>query len=59
MRGLGMPDIHSHGRGDQLVKVVVRIPKKLTREQREAIKAFDKEKTRTRKGFFDKLREYG
>jgi len=59
MRGLGMPDIHSHRRGDQLVKVVVRIPKKLTREQREAIKAFDKEKTRTRKGFFDKLREYG
>ena len=35
MRGKGLPVLHSSQRGDQLVKVHVNTPSKLTREQRE------------------------
>lgn len=37
MRGKGVPNIRSLGRGDQLVVVNVEIPKKLTGQQRELI----------------------
>ena len=35
LRGQGMPDVHGRGKGDQLVKVVVEIPKTLNRKQRQ------------------------
>ena len=38
MRGLGMPSLHRKGAGDQLVKVQVEVPRKLTKEQRELVK---------------------
>ena len=37
MRGQGFPSINGGHRGDQLVTIVVEIPKKVTPEQREAI----------------------
>jgi molecular chaperone DnaJ len=33
----GVPDLHSGARGSQIVKVIVRIPKKLNREQRRLL----------------------
>ena len=37
MRGLGAPRVGGSGKGDQYVRVMVTVPKKLTRKQRELI----------------------
>lgn len=37
IKNKGVPDIHGRGRGNHLVKIIVRIPKKLTREQKKLI----------------------
>lgn len=42
LRGKGVPRVNSSGRGDQYVKVIVDIPKKLNEKQREALKNFMK-----------------
>ena len=55
-----MPDLRYGEKGDQLVRVVVEIPKKLTGKQKELIKEFAGEagESKTTKGFFDKMREH-
>ncbi len=61
LRGKGIPYVGGKGRGDQYVKVTVEIPKKLTKAQREALKAFEEtlkeENYEQRKGFFKKLKD--
>jgi molecular chaperone DnaJ len=42
IKGKGVPDVHGRGRGNQLVKIIVRIPKKLTREQKRLIEELEK-----------------
>jgi len=37
IKGNGVPDISGRGTGNQLVKVVVRVPKKLSREQKDLL----------------------
>lgn len=37
IRDKGVPNLHSGVRGNQIVKVIVRIPKKLTREQKQLL----------------------
>jgi molecular chaperone DnaJ len=39
LRGQGLPELHGRGKGDQLVRVVVWTPERLTAEQEEAIRA--------------------
>lgn len=39
LRGQGLPELHGRGKGDQLVRVVVWTPERLTPEQEEAIRA--------------------
>ncbi len=46
----GMPKLSSKGQGDQMVRVIVRVPKKLNKKQKELLKEFEKEKEE--KGFF-------
>jgi len=61
LKGQGMPNLHTSKRGDQLVKVVVKIPEKLSGEQKAILKKFmeiSEEKVKTTKGFFDKMKEY-
>ena len=41
LKGKGMPHLHGHGQGDQLVKVIVRTPTKLTDEQKKLLRKFD------------------
>ncbi|MEA4911918.1 MAG: molecular chaperone DnaJ [Oscillospiraceae bacterium] len=41
LRGKGIPYLNGGGRGDQLVQVVVEVPKKLSREQKAALQSFD------------------
>ena len=38
LRGHGLPELHGHGKGDQLVRIVVWTPERLTPEQDEAIR---------------------
>ena len=40
LKGKGIPRVNSSGRGDQYVKVIVDIPKSLTKAQEEALRAF-------------------
>ena len=60
MRGQGFPSLHSNRSGDQLVKVVVEVPKKLSEEQEELLRRLaeleEKEVGSKRHSFFEKLR---
>ena len=63
LRGKGVPDVHGYGRGDQLTRVRVATPKKITPRQKELLEEFleisgeDISQTHESKGFFDKVRE--
>jgi molecular chaperone DnaJ len=61
LRGKGAPDLRGSGRGDQLVRVVVETPRKLTARQREILEEFARssgeEVHPLAKGFFDKVKE--
>ncbi len=60
LRGRGIPDLHGYGRGDELVRVVVETPRRLTPLQRELLREFAEEageEIHPAKGFFEKVRE--
>lgn len=61
LRDRGIPNVNGRGRGDQLVRIVVDVPKNLTPRQKELIRELGKEfgqtnihETEERKGFFGK-----
>ena len=54
MKGKGLPSLHGYGTGSQKVKVVVKIPDKLSRKEKELCKELDKE-FRKEKGFLERL----
>ncbi len=43
LRDRGIPNVHGRGKGDQLIKIIVEIPKKLTQRQKELIKQLNAE----------------
>ncbi len=54
-----MPDLHTGKRGDEVVKVIVDIPKKLSRKQEALLReVFGKERIGITKGFFDKMKDF-
>ena len=63
LRGKGVQKLqHAEGdRGDQLVKINVEVPKKLSKNQKEALEAFEKTlgdgNYEKRKSFFEKLKD--
>jgi len=61
LRGEGAPDLNGYGRGDQLVRLAVEVPKKLTARQRELLEEFARiegaEVQPMAKGFLDKVKE--
>ena len=61
IRGAGIQQLRSSGKGDLVVHVRVEIPKRLTEKQRELLRQFDETTTGKeydqRKGFFDKVKE--
>ena len=60
VRGEGMPYMDSRGRGDQLVRVFIEVPTKLTDRQREILTEFGEieEKTSGHKSLFEKIANY-
>lgn len=62
LRGHGMPDLRHGDKGDQLVRVEIEVPKKLTGKQREALEAFaiacgDADNP-VSQGFFEKAKRF-
>jgi DnaJ-class molecular chaperone len=51
LRGKGVPYLRSGGRGDQYVRVVVKVPEKLSGRQREILREFEEEREE-KKGWF-------
>lgn len=58
LKGKGMPDIHGRGTGDELVRVNVEIPDRLSAEQRKLMEEFARLSGETvdKESFGDKLR---
>lgn len=61
LKGKGIQRLNSVGRGDQLVRIIVDIPKSLTHEQKQLLMQFDKDytppKNPAKEGFFDKFKK--
>src|SRR5438552_1694563 len=61
LKGKGLPDVRSHRMGDELVQVLVEIPKRLTEKQKQLLREFatteDSNALPQRKGFLDKLKD--
>lgn len=62
IKGEGLPDLRTRRQGDELVKVMIEIPKNLTSKQEKLLREFaDTEDSKVlpeSKGFFDKLKSY-
>ncbi len=60
LRGRGVPDLAGYGTGDELVRIVVETPKKLTARQRELLEEFasiaGEDVHPMSKSFFDKVK---
>ena len=58
----GLPDVNGYGRGDQLVRVFIETPRKLTPEQEELLRKYAELEERAvpprRRGFLDKVKTY-
>lgn len=58
MRGMGLPNLGGRRRGDQIVRLVVAVPTKLTRRQEELLEEFrrtEQEQQADKKGFWGRL----
>jgi len=51
MKGLGIPDLHSHHKGDEIVEVILTVPEKLSKKQKQLLEDFEKE-SKDEKGFW-------
>ncbi len=62
MRGQGMPNVHGHGHGDLLVRVLVEVPTRLSKQLREKLEEFSKlasdEAYPQRKSFLEKAKRF-
>jgi molecular chaperone DnaJ len=41
LKDKGIQHLHGHGKGDQLVRVIIKTPTKLTQEQKELLRQFE------------------
>jgi len=62
LNGLGMPDIRSRRKGDEIVQVMIEIPSKMNKKQESLLREFATTEDRSvlpeSKGFFDKFMDY-
>ena len=63
IKGRGLPDVRSHKNGDEVVQVMIEIPKKLSDRQKELLREFaeteDSEVMPQKKSFWDKFERSG
>jgi molecular chaperone DnaJ len=61
LKGKGLPDIRSYRNGDQIVQVLIEIPKKLNEKQKQLLREFAMTEDATlmpqKKSFMDKLKD--
>lgn len=61
IKGRGLPDVRSHRNGDQVVQIIIEIPKKLNEKQKQLLRDFasteDTMAMPQKKGFWEKLKE--
>ncbi len=60
LRGKGIKMLHDEGYGDELVRIIVKTPTKLSRKQEDLLSELageSKEKLKIEKGFFEKVRD--
>ena len=64
LKGKGLPDINSYGRGDLLVNINVWTPRNLSKDEKQILEKLSKSEnfkpkpTSKDKSFFDRMREY-
>ncbi len=62
LRGKGVQRLHYSGKGDQYVRIIVEVPKDLSKTQKEKLKEFDKatddKNYKNRKSFMDKVKDF-
>jgi molecular chaperone DnaJ len=64
LRGKGFPEVNGYHTGDQLIKVHIWIPKKISSEESDLLKklkdseSFSPKNAKKDKGFFDKMKEW-
>ena len=60
LKGKGIPNIHGYGRGDQLVKVIVEIPRNMSSEQVDLLNKFESlsssKNYQKKKSFLDRIK---
>ncbi len=63
LKGRGIKKLQRDGRGDQMVKVILEVPKNLSKKQKEALEEFSQMLTdknyEKQSGFFDRLKKFG
>ncbi len=61
LKGKGVQKLQREGRGDQMVRVTIEVPRNLNKKQREALEAFeqtlDDKNYEKRSSFFDKIKD--
>ena len=61
LRGKGLPYLNGRGRGDLIARIVLEVPRDLSKKQRELLKEFDSslddKNYEKRKSFFEKLKD--
>lgn len=57
LKGKGVTIINQPGKGDQYIEIEIRVPKKLSKEQKKILKEFAKTMNKQNKNFFDSLRK--
>jgi molecular chaperone DnaJ len=62
LRGQGFRNVHGHGVGDQLVEIVIEVPKKISAKQEELLREFAKTEHKSvgpkQQSWFDKLKDF-
>lgn len=62
VRGEGLSNVHGHGKGDLLIKIVVETPVNLSQKQKQLLKSFQELETEQnspkKKSFFDKIKAF-
>jgi len=64
LKGKGLPDVNSYGRGDLLVEISIYTPTHLNPEEKKTLeelkvsKNFEPNPSKKEKGFFDRMKEY-